>query len=62
MHGSIFCALQAYFILDELFIGGELQESSKKEVLRVCAQMDDLMDEEQQQDGQPGGGRGSMRR
>jgi hypothetical protein len=27
--------LQAYYILDELFIGGHLQESSKNEVLRV---------------------------
>jgi len=26
---------QAYYILDELFIGGQLQESSKNEVLRV---------------------------
>jgi len=26
---------QAYYILDELFIGGHLQESSKNEVLRV---------------------------
>jgi AP-1 complex subunit sigma 1/2 len=36
---------QAYYILDELFINGELQESSKKEVLSVCAQMDEMMDE-----------------
>jgi hypothetical protein len=26
---------QAYYILDELFIGGQLQETSKHEVLRV---------------------------
>lgn len=26
---------QAYYILDELFIGGQLQETSKNEVLRV---------------------------
>lgn len=37
--------MQAYYILDELFINGELQESSKKEVLSVCAQMDEMMDE-----------------
>ena len=41
----IFNFHKAYYILDELFIGGELQESSKKEVLRVCAQMDELMEE-----------------
>ena len=37
--------LQAYYILDELFIGGQLQESSKKEILKVCAQQDDLMED-----------------
>ena len=37
--------MQAYYILDELFINGELQESSKKEVLSVCAQMDEMMDD-----------------
>eukprot|EP00611_Tribonema_gayanum_P016503 TRINITY_DN2872_c0_g1_i1.p1 TRINITY_DN2872_c0_g1~~TRINITY_DN2872_c0_g1_i1.p1 ORF type:complete len:154 (-),score=49.23 TRINITY_DN2872_c0_g1_i1:93-554(-) len=41
----IFNFHKAYYILDELFIGGELQESSKKEVLRVCGQIDDLMEE-----------------
>ncbi|CAM9621181.1 unnamed protein product [Phaeothamnion confervicola] len=41
----IFNFHKAYYILDELFIGGELQESSKKEVLRVCAQMDEAMEE-----------------
>ena len=46
----ISCAVnQAYYILDELFIGGELQESSKKEVLRVCSQLDDLMEEKQEE-------------
>jgi AP-1 complex subunit sigma 1/2 len=38
------CA-QAYYILDELIIAGELQESSKKAVLRVCAAQDALMEE-----------------
>ncbi|CAM9726868.1 unnamed protein product [Discosporangium mesarthrocarpum] len=41
----IFNFHKAYYILDELFIGGELQESSKKEVLRLCSQMDELMEE-----------------
>ena len=41
----IFNFHKAYYILDELFIGGELEESSKKEVLSICAQMDELMDE-----------------
>jgi hypothetical protein len=39
------CA-QAYYILDEMVLGGELAESNKKEVLRVCAAQDDLMTEE----------------
>ena len=42
---SLICLVQAYYILDELFINGELQESSKKEVLSVCAQMDEMMDD-----------------
>lgn len=37
--------VQAYYILDELIIAGELQESSKKAVLRVCAAQDALMEE-----------------
>ena len=37
---------QAYYILDELLLGGELQESNKREVLRVCAAGDDLMIED----------------
>ena len=41
----IFNFHKAYYIIDELFINGELQESSKKEVLSVCAQMDEMMDE-----------------
>jgi AP-1 complex subunit sigma 1/2 len=32
-------------LLDELIIAGELQESSKKAVLRVCAAQDALMEE-----------------
>jgi len=41
----LFWLVQAYYIIDELFINGELQESSKKEVLSVCAQMDEMMDD-----------------
>lgn len=40
---------QAYYILDELVIAGELQETSKKAVLRVCSQQDILMDEQQEE-------------
>ncbi len=38
----IFNFHRAYYILDELFIGGELQESNKREVLRVVADQDRL--------------------
>lgn len=38
----IFNFHKAYYILDELFIGGELQETNKREVLRVTAAQDDL--------------------
>lgn len=41
----IFNFHKAYYLLDELFIGGQIQETSKAEVLRICAAMDDLMDE-----------------
>lgn len=37
---------QAYFILDELLIAGELQESSKKSVLRVITQQDQFEEQE----------------
>lgn len=37
---------QAYFILDELLIAGELQESSKKSVLRVVTQQDQYEQQE----------------
>jgi len=57
----IFNFHKAYYILDELFIAGELQETSKKEVLSVTAQMDELMDEEgdgqKQEQKASGGGR-----
>ena len=35
--------LKAYYILDELMVGGELQESSKRELLRVTSAQDELM-------------------
>lgn len=36
---------QAYFMLDELLIGGEIQETSKKNILRAIAQQDLLQEE-----------------
>ncbi len=41
----IFNFHQAYYLLDEVFIGGHLQETSKKEILKVCAAQDDLLDD-----------------
>ena len=37
---------QAYYMLDEILITGELQESSKKAVLRVITQQDSLAEGE----------------
>ncbi|RKF61539.1 AP-1 complex subunit sigma-1 [Erysiphe neolycopersici] len=37
---------EAYFILDELLLAGELQESSKKNVLRVISAQDAIEDTE----------------
>lgn len=58
----IFNFHKAHYIIDELFIGGYLQETSKAEVLRICASMDELMDGEQEEGangrGPPGSGRG----
>lgn len=53
----IFNFHKAYYILDELFIAGELEESSKKEVLSICAQMDDMMDEAKEEGGKARGGK-----
>ncbi len=50
----IFNFHKAYYILDELFIGGQLQETSKAEVLRICAAMDDLMDDNKEESATPG--------
>lgn len=40
----IFNFEKAYFILDELVIGGELQETSKKNVLKAIAAQDLLQE------------------
>ena len=42
----IFNFQKAYFILDELLLAGELQESSRKNVLRCIGAMDGLEDME----------------
>ncbi|KAI9784641.1 MAG: AP-1 adaptor complex sigma subunit Aps1 [Geoglossum umbratile] len=47
----IFNFQKAYFILDELLLAGELQESSKKNVLRCISQQDSLEDMEVDDDG-----------
>lgn len=47
----IFNFHKAYFILDELIIAGELQETSKKNVLRTIAQQDALEEVEAEEDG-----------
>jgi len=46
----IFNFQKAYSILDELIIAGELQESSKKSVLRVVTQSDNIEDQENSED------------
>jgi len=46
----IFNFQKAYAILDELIIAGELQESSKKSVLRVVAQSDTIEEAENSED------------
>jgi len=55
----IFNFHKAYYILDEMFIGGHLQESSKLEVLRVCAAMDEMTDEPVEEEGTPGRSKGA---
>jgi AP-1 complex subunit sigma 1/2 len=42
----IFNFHQAYFILEEMIIGGHIMESSKKQVLKMVGQNDALMDQE----------------
>ena len=41
----IFNFHKAYYILDEVLIGGELQETSKRAILRLIAAQDQLMQE-----------------
>lgn len=44
----IFNFEKAYFILDELILGGEIQETSKKSIHKVISSQDLLQDEETQ--------------
>ena len=44
----IFNFHKAYYILDELFIGGELQETNKREVMRVVVAHETLCKQEQE--------------
>ena len=37
-------ATQAYYILDELLVGGEIQETSKKNIIRATAAQDMLQE------------------
>ncbi|KAL4076071.1 AP complex, mu/sigma subunit [Scleroderma citrinum] len=55
----IFNFQKAYAILDELIIAGEMEESSKKSVLRVVTQADNVEEQENGEDliGRLGGGR-----
>jgi AP-1 complex subunit sigma 1/2 len=45
----IFNFHKAYYILDEVLIAGELQETSKKSVARVIAAQDTLIDHAKEQ-------------
>jgi AP-1 complex subunit sigma 1/2 len=51
----IFNFHKAYYLLDEVLLNGELQESNKREILRVCAAQDDMMVEEAARVGGGGG-------
>ncbi|QPC77456.1 hypothetical protein HYE68_008208 [Fusarium pseudograminearum] len=42
----IFSFTKAYYILDEILLAGELQETSKKNILRCIGQQDSLEDME----------------
>jgi AP-1 complex subunit sigma 1/2 len=55
----IFNFHKAYYILDEIVIAGELQESSRKAVLRVCSAQDALMEDVRNEDLVPTKGRTS---
>ncbi|EFC50666.1 predicted protein [Naegleria gruberi] len=39
---------KAYFILDEVFVNGELQETSRKTILKVITTQDQMMENEQE--------------
>ena len=41
----IFNFTQAYFCLDEVILSGLLQETSKREILRVCTAQDEMMED-----------------
>ncbi len=56
-----FPPFQAYYIFDELFMNGELQETSKKQVLRLIAEQDHLMEEKNKKDAKKAGVFGMMR-
>jgi hypothetical protein len=53
--------IQAYFILDELIIAGEMQESNKKSILRVVNAQDQLEDREITERGWPENNRIGLR-
>ncbi len=55
----IFNFHRGYHLLDELIIGGLLQETSKKDVLKSCSTMDDMMEDDK--DGGNGGRRKSIK-
>ena len=38
----IFNFHKAYYILDEVFVAGELQETSKRQIQRIVAETDEL--------------------
>ena len=40
----LFLALKAYYILDELLVGGEIQETSKKDIIRAISAQDMLQE------------------
>jgi AP-1 complex subunit sigma 1/2 len=46
----IFNFHKAYYILDEMVLGGEFQESNRKSIHRVCHAQDALMEEAKNDD------------
>ncbi len=56
----IFNFEKAYFMLDELLLGGEVQETSKKNVLKAIAAQDLLQEVGGGGAGRRGGGRGRI--